>query len=286
MRTAAFLVLSIGVSLVGCKGNDKDKAPAPAPSPVAGSAAAGSVTAGSAAAGSAAAGSAAAGSAAAGSADTGSAAAAGSAAGSAAEPAKPTAAEPAKLAEGEVTPGCFAWSTSKQSAVCVIGTTGLGVTPELTLVYVGTAVSPAPLDVEPAGNGLAVTPAAAKSISETLARDGYTTFASAPQNISDKPVVVGGVAFTLTSKRTAKGGENMPPTHKYTLTAKCGGKNVVVHENESEGLSVTATVRAPTAELIVIDLVDVIAREGEMSKTHHAAVFEVKACDAVNASAA
>jgi hypothetical protein len=250
------LVVGIGLAAVaGCKG--KDKQPAPTAGSAAGSAAAGS-------------------------------AAAGSAAGSAAEGSAAGSAAPAGgselLVAGQVKAGCFAWSSTKQAAACIVGTSGLGVEVEFSLATVGVAAAKTKLELAPApedsGVGAIphVTPAAAKTANEALARDGFVALAGAPQTVTDKPVDLNGVTFALTSKQTDPGGDNMPPTVKHTLTAKCGGKDVVVHEIAVEGLDLTVGVRAPSADYVIVELGEHVGREGESSDTSRAAVLDVKAC--------
>lgn len=256
-KTWMAVVVGLGFAAVaGCKGKDKQAAS----------------TAGSAAAGSAAEGLAGAGSA------TGSAAEAGSAAAGSAAPAGSVA-----IAEGEVKPGCFAWSASKQAAACIVGTAGLGVETELYLAYVGKGGSKMALELAPSGDAAPdamprVTAAAAKAASEALARDGFAPLAGAPQPVAaDKPVTVNGVMFTLASQQTEKGGDNQPPTTKYTVTAKCN-PTVFNLENEGEGLDLSASVRAVDDVTVVIDRHSHVAREGESSDFYQAAVLSKTTC--------
>jgi hypothetical protein len=86
-----------------------------------------------------------------------------------------------------------------------------------------------------------------------------------------------GVSVTFTKKETVPQGENQPPTMKHTVTAKCGGKDVVVLEREDEGGDAKVNVKT-AGDQATFTMATHIAREGEMLDETDTVVLDLAGC--------
>lgn len=92
------------------------------------------------------------------------------------------------------------------------------------------------------------------------------------------PLDVGkGVTLTFAKKETDPGGDNAPPTMKHTVTAKCGGKDVVVLDSEHEGGEAKVRVGS-TADKATVIMDTHIAREGEIDDLTETATLDLATC--------
>jgi hypothetical protein len=113
--------------------------------------------------------------------------------------------------------GCFAWAAKAHAAACVVGEVTNGEA-ALKVAFVGGTGEELAL-------GATLDEATATKLTAALATDGYAAPTGAATALEvDKPMTSGAATLTLTSKTTAKGGDNVAPTAAIKLTAVCNGK--------------------------------------------------------------
>jgi hypothetical protein len=172
---------------------------------------------------------------------------------------------------GPVPPiGCFAWSAATKTPACIGGTRSkTGGENDLALDILDGRASihlTDPLDAQ----------AAARNSGELA---GFEKIPGAATPLAaGKPVeVTKGLTLTFTSKETKKGGDNEPPTMKHTIQAVCGATKADVFSIEDEGSNVTAATRV-LGDVVVVEALNSVGREGESFETGEAARIEVATC--------
>ncbi len=172
--------------------------------------------------------------------------------------------------------GCFAWAAKAHAAACVVGEVTNGEA-ALKVAFVGGTGEELAL-------GATLDEATATKLTAALATDGYAAPTGAAIALEvDKPMTSGAATLTLTSKTTAKGGDNVAPTAAIKLTAVCNGKDVALYDQALEGGTPAVTVRA-LADRLLIEVSIKVAREGEQSETLGAAVLDPATCAAAVAN--
>ena len=118
---------------------------------------------------------------------------------------------------------------------------------------------------------------------ETAAKPAETTPQPAAAPV-DKPLddtapldLGNGVTLSFTKKQTDPGGDNAPPTMKHTVTAKCGGKDVVVLDSEEEGGEAKVRVQSAAGKATV-SMDPHLAREGEIDDITETATLDLATC--------
>lgn len=176
---------------------------------------------------------------------------------------------PATVAAGAVELGCFAWSPKLQAVACITGSQR-ALDAELELLYLG---APSP--------GLtfaALDDASASAANAALAGGGFTRFPGPGTELVDgKRLELAGVGLTWKRTVVVPAGENQPPTGKNVVTLHCGGKDVVLHDDEVEGDLPTVSVRAVGARLVVETRI-AYGREGEYGADLSLALIDPTTC--------
>lgn len=185
------------------------------------------------------------------------------------------AAPPARIATGEPTFGCFAWSPSLRAAACVTGTVDRSDgPPKLAVTFVGAASAPVSLTE-------IVDDAAAKPVDDTLARDGYGALPEGRQVDAGRPFELGnGASVTVTATETAPGGDNLAPTTKITASVTCGGKQLSLYDDEDEGIGLAVRVHQ-VGRHVILGLASGQHREGESIDAFEAVLIDTTSCELV-----
>jgi hypothetical protein len=100
----------------------------------------------------------------------------------------------------------------------------------------------------------------------------------------DKELAVGspldlgkGVTVTFAKTQNDQGAPNIVQTSKHTVTANCGGKDVVVLDREDKGGNTKVSVKS-AGDQATFTMATHIAREGEVSDHTDTALFDLGAC--------
>jgi hypothetical protein len=89
--------------------------------------------------------------------------------------------------------------------------------------------------------------------------------------------VGGGVSITWTATETAPGGENVAPTTRNLVVARCGGADVDLFRSEGEGERAAVGVQV-VGELALIVMRSRVAREGEQTERFDAQLLATSTC--------
>lgn len=143
--------------------------------------------------------------------------------------------------------GCFGWSMQLRTAACIVGREDANAK-ELKLAFIGAEnIASIPL----AGD--------ASKANDTLEREGFGALKVAPTRlVNRKPKTLNGATLRFTTIQS-------PEKNHYALLALLNGQSIPLFEQESEGLTVTANVRAIGVDHVLVELASHIAREGEVS---------------------
>lgn len=189
-----------------------------------------------------------------------------------ARPAVPTPEAPKGLLAAGTSPllGCFAWNATTKTPACIGGTRShSGGENDLSLDILDGRPSirlADPLDAETATRNNGV-----------LAGFEKLTTVAAPLSAGSPVNVTQGLSLTMTVTRMKAGGENEPPTTGTTIQATCGKAKAQVFSLEDEGSTVTATVRV-LDDVVLVETINRVGREGESFETAEAARIEVATC--------
>jgi hypothetical protein len=167
--------------------------------------------------------------------------------------------------------GCFAWSSATKTPACIGGMrSNTGGDNEFSLDILDGRKS------IPLTDPIGADTAALHNRGELA---GFERITVVPGGLTaGKPVeVVKGLTLTLTEQQTKPGGENEPPTKKFTIQATCGKTKAEVFSIEDEGSTVTAATRV-LGDVVLVETINNVAREGESFQTAEAARIEVATC--------
>ena len=143
--------------------------------------------------------------------------------------------------------GCFGWSMQLRTAACIVGQEDANAK-DLKLAFIGAeSIASIPLGGD------------ASKADETLEREGFGALKVAPTRlVNRKPKTLNGATLRFTTIQS-------PEKNHYALLALLNGQSISLFEEENEGLTVTAKVRAIGADHVLVELASHIAREGEVS---------------------
>lgn len=177
--------------------------------------------------------------------------------------------------------GCIGWSPGAKAAACITGHSHSNEPSMFTLEFLQLGdAPPEPIELRTTDWDEAFVPADVTSANQALALLGVEPLTGTPDVIGEPGThPIGTTAkLTWTSKLTNRGGDNIAPTHKHDVTARCARKSFRLLSSESEGVDPSLTVRRIEGHAI-IEMTLSTGREGEYGEDVAVLLLDLATCE-------